>query len=77
MNRNNSFEQVKDLFGSVQHKDKNITVTEPTSLDESVVESLVTDSLQEAQDSGDYSAAIANVMNVLNVVKNSNSSGMV
>ena len=68
---------MKDLFGSVQHKDKNITVNVPTSLDESLVESLVEDSLQEAQDSGDYSAAIANVMNMLNVVKNSNSSGVV
>ena len=57
--------------------DKNITVNQPTSLDESLVESLMTDSLQEAKDSGDYSEAIPNAKNVLSVVKSSNSSGIV
>ena len=71
-----SFEQVKDSFGSMKYTDKNITVTAP-SLDETLAENLLTDSLQEAQDSGDYSKAVPTMMNLLTVLKNSNSSGMV
>ena len=60
----------------MKYMDKNITVNEPSSLDESLVENLVAESLQEAQDSGDYSEAVPTISNILNVVKNSNSSGM-
>ena len=61
----------------MKYMDKNITVTPPSSLDESLVESLVADSLQEAKDSGDYSQAVPTVKNILEVVTSSNSSGMV
>ena len=61
----------------MKYMDKNITVTPPSSLDESLVESLVEDSLQEAKDSGDYSQAVPTVKNILEVVTSSNSSGMV
>ena len=61
----------------MKYVDKNITVTAPSSLDETLAENLLTDSLQEAQDSGDYSKAVPTMMNLLTVLKNSNSSGMV
>ena len=64
---------IKDTFGSVKSRDKNITVNPAASMDGGQVDSLIDDGLQNAQDTGDYSAVVATFGNILATVAESNS----
>ena len=65
--------KVKDAFGSLKWLEKIITVNPPTTIDEDKVEDLIGDSIQEAEDSGDYSTVVPSLLNVLEVVGGSDS----
>ena len=56
------------MFGSMMYADKDITVTELSSIDESKVDNLMKETLKDADDTGDFSKAVPKMKNILKAV---------